>query len=104
MRRTIDNPLLLALLASALLALPASAQTANQPQPQNQQPQPNLSSDALKPQQNSADEATVKGTMADGVKPGDVEEQGAAAKKVEDAAAAAKAKSDATTGTAPKPQ
>ena len=100
------NPLVLAALASALLAVPAGAQIASQPQPQNQHPQPSLSSDTLKPQQNSADEATVKGTMSDGVNPGDVEEQGAAAKKVEDAAAAAKAKSDAkdTTGTAPKPQ
>lgn len=100
------NPLVLAALLSALLAVPASAQTASQPQPQNQHPQPNLSSDALKPQQNSADEATVKGTMSDGVNPGDVEEQGAAAKKVEDAAGRAKTKGDReeTTGRAPKPQ
>lgn len=82
-----------AALALALLGTPVLAQNANQ------QPQPNLSSDVLKPQQNSADEAAVRAKMEDGIKPGDVNAQSEAAKKVEDAAVEAKRKSDAKDGT-----
>ena len=84
--------LLPAALALTLFAPPALSQTGGQPQ----QPQPDLSSDAQKPQQNSADEAAVKGTMEDGLKPGapGSEQQKRASDKVEDAAVAAKQKSD----------
>ena len=81
------NALLPAALALTLLAAPALAQPAPQ--------QPGMSSDAQKPQQNSADEAAVKGTMEDGLKPGDPATQQRASDKVEDAAVDAKRKSDA---------
>lgn len=83
-------------LALALLATPALAQTANQ------QPQPGLSSDMQKPQQNTADEAAVRGRLEDGVKPPDAGEQKAQSQKLEDAAAVAKQNSGgaASTGSA----
>jgi hypothetical protein len=99
---TMRNAVLPAALVLALAAVPALAQTANQA-PANQQPQPGLSSDVLKPQQNSADEAAVRGRMEDGVKPPDAGEQGAANKKVEDAAVAAKQKSDSNAGSGTAP-
>ena len=79
-----------ALLVAAMVALaswPAAAQT--------QQGQPSLSDDEKKPQQNSADEAAVRGRLEDGIKPGKPSEQKGANKKVEDAAVEAKRKSDA---------
>jgi hypothetical protein len=81
-------------MAFALLAAPAFAQTTNQPSQQ-----PALSSDELKPQQNSADEAAIRSRLEDGVKPGDPDEQSKAAKDIEEAAAEAKRKSDANAGT-----
>ena len=48
-----------------------------------------------KSQQNSADEAAVRGRLEDGIKPGDPSAQTEANKKVEDAAVEAKRKSDA---------
>ena len=77
----------LAFIAVALCASPVGAQT--------QPSQPNLSDDQKKPQQNSADEAGIKGRLEDGVKPGDAGTQGKANKKLEDAAVKAKRKSDA---------
>jgi hypothetical protein len=64
---------------------------------QTQQGQPSLSDDEKKPQQNSADEAGVRGRLEDGIKPGKPSDQTEANKKVEDAAADAKNKSDAKT-------
>jgi len=72
----------------ACLLRPASAQT-------TKESEPSLSDDQRKPQQNSADEAAVRGRLEDGVKPGDPSEQTKANKKVEDAAVEAKRKSDA---------
>jgi hypothetical protein len=74
----------------ALLAAPASAQI-------TKEKEPSLSDDAKKPQQNSADEAAVRGRLEDGENPGKPSEQRAANKKVEDAAVEAKRKSDAKT-------
>ena len=56
--------------------------------------EPSLSDDERKPQQNSGDEAAVKGRLEDGIKPGKPSEQRGANKKVEDAAVEAKRKSD----------
>jgi hypothetical protein len=71
----------------AFLAGPASAQT-------TKEKEPSLSDEAKKPQQNSADEAHVKGRLEDGVKPTPSDEA-KANKMVEDAAVEAKRKSDA---------
>jgi hypothetical protein len=79
--------LLAAIIVLAAFAAPVVAQT--------QQKQPSLSDDEKKPQQNSADEAGIKGRLEDGVKPGNPSDQGAANKKLEDAAVEAKRKSDA---------
>jgi hypothetical protein len=81
--------LVAAIIALAPLPGRASAQT--------QQGQPSLSDDEKKPQQNSADEAGVRGRLEDGIKPGKPSDQTEANKKVEDAAADAKNKSDAKT-------
>jgi hypothetical protein len=81
--------LVAAIIALASLPGPVSAQT--------QQGQPSLSDDEKKPQQNSADEAAVRGRLEDGIKPGKPSDQTEANKKVEDAAADAKNKSDAKT-------
>ena len=54
-----------------------------------------MSDDEKKPQQNSADEAGIKGRMEDGIKPGKPSDQTEANKKLEDAAVEAKRKSDA---------
>ena len=72
----------------ALFAGPASAQI-------TKEKEPSLSDDAKKPQQNSADEAAVRGRLEDGTKPGKPSDQTEANKKVEDAAVEAKRKSDA---------
>lgn len=56
--------------------------------------EPSLSDDEKKPQQNSADEAGVRGRLEDGIKPGKPSDQTEANKKVEDAAVEAKRKSD----------
>jgi len=56
--------------------------------------EPSLSDDTKKPQQNSADEAHVRGRLEDGVKP-TPSDKARANKKVEDAAVEAKRKSDA---------
>ena len=69
---------------------------------QTQQGQPSLSDDEKKPQQNSADEAGVRGRLEDGIKPGKPSDQTEANKKVEDAAADAKNKSDAKTTGCPR--
>jgi hypothetical protein len=72
----------------AVLVGPALAQTTKEKEPA-------LSDDEKKPQQNSADEAAVRGRLEDGIKPGDPSAQTEANKKVEDAAVEAKRKSDA---------
>ena len=77
-----------ATVAIALFAGSASAQTTKEKEPA-------LSDDEKKPQQNSADEAAVRGRLEDGIKPGDPSTQTEANKKVEDAAVEAKRKSDA---------
>jgi len=83
------RPILVAAIgAVAFLVGPASAQT-------TKEKEPSLSDDAKKPQQNSADEAAVRGRLEDGVKPGNPTDQTEANKKVEDAAVEAKRKSDA---------
>ena len=80
--------LIAATIAVASLVGPASAQT-------TKEREPSLSDDAKKPQQNSADEAAVRGRLEDGIKPGKPSDQTEANKKVEDAAVEAKRKSDA---------
>jgi hypothetical protein len=80
-------------LALAFLSAPTLAQT-----PQNQQPQPALSDDQAKPQQNSADEAGVRVRLEDAKSPGDVSTQGEASKKLEDTALDAKQRSEDTSG------
>jgi hypothetical protein len=82
------RPIFIAAAAIALLVGPASAQTTKEKEPA-------LSDDEKKPQQNSADEAAVRGRLEDGIKPGDPSAQTEANKKVEDAAVEAKRKSDA---------
>jgi hypothetical protein len=83
------RPILIAAISGvAFLAGPASAQT-------TKEKEPSLSDDTKKPQQNSADEAAVRGRLEDGIKPGDPRTQTEANKKVEDAAVEAKRKSDA---------
>jgi hypothetical protein len=57
---------------------------------QTMQDQPDLSDDQKKSQQNSADEASIKGRLEDGIKPGDPSEQSRANKQLEDAAVEAK--------------
>lgn len=84
--------LLPAIILVAVTGTPALAQTTNQ------QHQPGLSSDRQKAQQNSADEAAIRGRMEDGIKPPDAGQQQEAGKKLEDAAGDAKQKSDAKTG------
>ena len=83
------RPILIAA-ASALAFVvgPASAQT-------TKEKEPSLSDDNKKPQQNSADEAAVRGRLEDGINPGKPSDQTEANKKVEDAAVKAKRKSDA---------
>jgi hypothetical protein len=73
-----------------LLGSTASAQT-------TKEAEPSLSNDERKPQQNSADEAAIKGRLEDGLKPGGPSEQSEANKKLEDAAVEAKRKSDGNT-------
>jgi hypothetical protein len=73
--------------AAVSLAGPASAQT-------TKEKEPSLSDDTKKPQQNSADEAHVRGRLEDAIKPTPSDEA-KANKKVEDAAVEAKRKSDA---------
>jgi hypothetical protein len=72
----------------AFLVGPASAQI-------TKEKEPSLSDDEKKPQQNSADEAGIKGRLEDGIKPGKPSDQAEANKKLEDAAVEAKRKSDA---------
>ena len=79
--------------AALVLSAPALAQT-----PNNQQPQPAISDDQSKPQQNSADEAGVRARLEDARKPGDASTQGEASKKLEDTALDAKRRSDDTSG------
>jgi hypothetical protein len=82
------RPILIATLSVlAFLVGPASAQT-------TKEKEPFLSDEAKKPQQNSADEAHVRGRLEDGIKPSQSQEV-EANKKVEDAAVEAKRKSDA---------
>jgi hypothetical protein len=82
------RPILIAAISGvAFLAGPASAQT-------TKEKEPSLSDDTKKPQQNSADEAAVRGRLEDGIKPGDPSTS-EANKKVEDAAVEVKRKSDA---------
>ena len=94
-RRTLRHAqsILFPALALAFLCAPALAQT-----PQNQQPQPALSDDQAKPQQNSADEAGVRARLEDAKSPGDANTQGEASKKLEDAALEAKQGSEGTSG------
>ena len=80
--------LIAAISTLALFVGPASAQT-------TKEREPSLSNDGRKPQQNSADEAAVRGRLEDGIKPGKPSDQIEANKKVEDAAVEAKRKSDA---------
>jgi len=83
------RPILIAAIGVvACLVGPASAQT-------TKEREPSLSDDEKKPQQNSADEAAVRGRLEDGIKPGKPSDQTQANKKVEDAAVEAKRKSDA---------
>jgi hypothetical protein len=82
--------ILSATMVLAALAGPASAQI-------TKEREPSLSDEEKKPQQNSADEAGVKGRLEDGIKPGPPSEQIRANKKLEDAAVEAKRKSDAKT-------
>ena len=83
------RPVLIAAISGlAFLAGPASAQT-------TKEKEPSLSDDTKKPQQNSADEAAVRGRLEDGIKPGKPSDQTKANKTVEDAAVKAKRKSDA---------
>jgi hypothetical protein len=79
--------LLAAISALAFLVGPVSAQT-------TKEKEPSLSDDAKKPQQNSADEAAIRGRLEDGIRPGKPSDQTEANKKVEDAAVEAKRKSD----------
>ena len=87
------NTLILFATALALLSAPARAQV-----PNNQQPQPAISDDQAKPQQNSADEAGVRARLEDAKKPGDASTQGEASKKLEDTALDAKRRGDDTGG------
>jgi hypothetical protein len=88
-KETSMRPILIAATSAlALLVGPASAQTTKEREPP-------LSDDEKKPQQNSADEAAVRGRLEDGIKPGDPSAQTEANKKVEDAAVEAKRKSNA---------
>jgi hypothetical protein len=83
------RPILIAAISTlAFLVGPASAQI-------TKEKEPSLSDDEKKPQQNSADEAGIKGRMEDGIKPGKPSDQTEANKKLEDAAVEAKRKSDA---------
>jgi len=82
------RPILIAAISLAFLAGPAAAQI-------TKEKEPSLSDDQKKPQQNSADEAAVRGRLEDGVKPGKPSDQKKANKQVEDAAVEAKRKSDA---------
>ena len=85
------RPILIAAIGViASLVRPLSAQT-------TKDREPSLSDDAKKPQQNSADEAHIKGRLEDGIKPTPSEEA-KANKKVEDAAIDAKRKSDEKQG------
>jgi hypothetical protein len=79
--------LIAAISGTMSLVGPASAQT-------NKEREPSLSDDEKKPQQNSADEAHVRGRLEDGIKPTPSNEA-KANKMVEDAAVEAKRKSDA---------
>jgi hypothetical protein len=67
-----------------------------------QQSQPGLSEDAAKAQQNSADEAGLKGRVEDAKNPGAPETQGAANKKLEQSAGEAKQNNDAKEGAKPR--
>jgi hypothetical protein len=80
--------LIAAISVVACFAGPASAQI-------TKEKDPSLSDDQKKPQQNSADEAAVRGHLEDGTKPGKPSDQTKANKKIEDAAVEAKRKSDA---------
>ena len=79
--------LLAAVVVLAALTGQASAQT-------TKEREPSLSDDTKKSQQNSADEATIKGRLEDGLKPGNPSDQSGPNKKLEDAAVEAKRKSD----------
>jgi hypothetical protein len=83
------RPVLIAAITTlSFLVGPASAQT-------TKENEPSLSDDEKKPQQNSADEAGIKGRLEDGIKPGKPSDQTEANKKLEDAAVEAKRNSDA---------
>jgi hypothetical protein len=83
------RPILLAVITTlTFLVGQASAQI-------TKEKEPSLSDDEKKPQQNSADEAGIKGRMEDGIKPGKPSDQTEANKKLEDAAVEAKRTSDA---------
>jgi hypothetical protein len=83
------RPILIAAISGlAFFAGPASAQI-------TKEKEPSLSDETKKPQQNSADEAAIRGRLEDGIKPGKPSEQVGANKKIEDAAVEAKRKSDA---------
>jgi hypothetical protein len=79
--------LIAAISGTMTLLGPASAQT-------TKEKGPSLSDDEKKPQQNSADEAHVRGRLEDDIKPTPSDEA-KANKKVEDAAVEAKRRSDA---------
>jgi hypothetical protein len=80
------STLLAATIVLATVGGPVSAQT--------KQDQPDLSDDQKKSQQNSADEASIKGRLEDGIKSGGPSEQSRANKQLEEAAVEAKRKSD----------
>jgi len=79
--------LIAAISGTMSLVGPASAQT-------TKEREPSLSDDEKKPQQNSADEAHVRGRLEDAIKPTPSDEA-KANKMVEDAAVEAKRKSNA---------